>query len=79
MGFATLPSATNFILTRPPRFTAAEWLDKLRARKVLVRWFGYPETRDYLRITVGTDAEADALLAAVRKILRQVASRFRGS
>jgi histidinol-phosphate/aromatic aminotransferase/cobyric acid decarboxylase-like protein len=27
-----------------------------------VRWFAFPETRDYLRITIGTDAEADALL-----------------
>jgi histidinol-phosphate aminotransferase len=41
----------------------------LRERRVLVRWFGAPETRDFLRITIGTDAEADALLRAVRKIL----------
>jgi histidinol-phosphate/aromatic aminotransferase/cobyric acid decarboxylase-like protein len=39
-------------------------------RKILVRWFDYPEVRDYLRITIGTDAEADALLKAVRAIAR---------
>jgi histidinol-phosphate aminotransferase len=69
LGFDVLPSATNFILVRPPGRPAMEWLGRLRLRKVLVRWFDYPEVRDYLRITIGTDAEADALLKAVRAIL----------
>lgn len=69
LGFAVFPSATNFILARPPRFPAEQWLEKLRGRKILVRWFKQPEVRDFLRITIGTDAEADALLAAARKIL----------
>jgi histidinol-phosphate aminotransferase len=69
LGFAVLPSQTNFIFTRPPKFGAQEWLRKLRERKVLVRWFSAPETRDFLRISIGTDAEADALLRAARKIL----------
>jgi histidinol-phosphate aminotransferase len=67
--FAVLTSQTNFIFTRPPKFAAEEWLRKLRERRVLVRWFAAPETRDYLRISIGTDAEADALLRASRKIL----------
>ena len=33
LGFEALPSATNFILARPPRFPAKDWLEKLRARK----------------------------------------------
>ncbi len=69
MGFIVLPSKTNFILTRPPRFPAKNWLEKLRARKILVRWFKYPSVRDFLRITIGTDAEADALLRASKGIL----------
>jgi histidinol-phosphate aminotransferase len=69
LGFETLPSQTNFILTRPPRFPAGEWLEKLRAEKILVRWWSYPEVRDYLRITIGTDDEMNALLKAVRKLL----------
>lgn len=69
LGFDTLPSATNFILTRPPKFPAEEWLKKLRAMKLLVRWFKYPEVRARIRITVGTQAEAEALLRAARKIL----------
>ena len=69
LGFEVLPSQTNFILARPPLFAAKEWLEQLRARKVLVRWFGAPEIRDYLRITIGTPAEAAAFVRAARKIL----------
>jgi hypothetical protein len=40
----------------------SEWLQKLRAQKILVRWFNAPEVKDYLRITIGTPAEAAALV-----------------
>jgi histidinol-phosphate aminotransferase len=69
LGFRVLPSRTNFILARPPRFSAPAWLQSLRVQKILVRWFGRPEVKDYLRITIGTAAEAEALVNAVRKIL----------
>ncbi|HTL74327.1 MAG TPA: histidinol-phosphate transaminase [bacterium] len=69
LGFRVLPSQTNFILARPPLFPAKDWLQKLRDRKILVRWFSAPEVRDYLRITIGTPAEAAALVKAVRDIL----------
>jgi histidinol-phosphate aminotransferase len=68
MGFDVLPSATNFIFVHPPKFSARIWLQKLREKRVLVRWFNYPATKDYLRITIGTDAEIDVLLRAVRQI-----------
>jgi len=70
LGFDSLPSAANFILTRPPRFPAKAWLSLLRARKILVRWFDGPATRDRLRITIGTEGQADALVRAARAILR---------
>ncbi len=69
LGFQVLPSQTNFILARPPTFAAEEWLEKLRARKVLVRWFSAPEVRNYLRITIGTPAEMDALVRAAGDVL----------
>ena len=70
LGFRVLPSQTNFILAKPPLFPAKEWLQKLRDRKVLVRWFSAPEVSDYLRITIGTPAEAAALVKAAGAILR---------
>jgi histidinol-phosphate/aromatic aminotransferase/cobyric acid decarboxylase-like protein len=35
-----------------------------------VRWFKYPEVKDYLRITIGTEAEADALVKAAKAIIK---------
>lgn len=69
LGFEVFPSQTNFILVRPPRFAAEIWLEKLRAEKILVRWFRLPEVQEYLRISIGTATEADALLRAVQAIL----------
>ena len=68
-GFQVLPSETNFILCQPPGDPAKVWLEKLRVRKILVRWFSHPEVSRYLRITIGTDAETRALLRAVDAIL----------
>jgi histidinol-phosphate aminotransferase len=70
LDFETFPSQTNFIFTRPPRFSAGEWLGKLRAEKILVRWWSYPEVRDFLRITIGTEKEMERLFKGVRRILR---------
>ena len=67
MGFDVLPSHTNFILARPPKFPAQDWLTRLRERRILVRWFAAPDVRDYLRITIGTDQEAAALVNAARQ------------
>jgi histidinol-phosphate aminotransferase len=71
LGFSVLPSETNFMLVRPPLFPAEKWLDALRKRKILVRWFSYPSVKDYLRISIGTEKEAAALLRAVKAILRE--------
>jgi histidinol-phosphate aminotransferase len=69
LGFRVFPSQTNFILVQPLRFTAHEWQHKLREQKILVRWFNFPEVKNHLRITIGTPAEAMALVKAARKIL----------
>ena len=49
--------------------TPVRHLDKLRAEKILVRWWDYPNVRDYLRITIGTDKEMSALLRAAKRII----------
>jgi histidinol-phosphate aminotransferase len=69
LGFRILPSETNFILAKPPLFPAQAWLQKLRDKNILVRWFSQPEVKDFLRITIGTPAEAEALVRAVKAIL----------
>lgn len=69
IGFRVCPSRTNFVLVRPPVFAAKAWLQKLRDKGVLVRWFDQPPVKDYLRITIGTPSEMAALLRVARAIL----------
>jgi histidinol-phosphate aminotransferase len=66
LGFRVWPSQTNFIFVRPPLYPARRWLEQLRRRKVLVRWFDQPAVKDYLRITIGTEREVESLLRAVK-------------
>lgn len=62
-GFAVVPSHGNFLFAR--RADATEVFRRLRERHILVRYFDTPELRDGIRISIGTDAEIDALLAAL--------------
>ena len=70
LGFRVFPSQANFLLVQPLRFPAHEWLQRLRAQRILVRWFDLPEVKSCLRVTIGTPAEAKALVRAAGKILR---------
>lgn len=70
LGFGVFPSQTNFLLVRPPKLEARVWLEQLRDKKILVRWFDMPGLRDCLRITVGTAEESNKLLQVCRSILK---------
>jgi histidinol-phosphate aminotransferase len=65
LGWQVTPSQANFVTGRPPSQTAATVADLLRQQRVLVRCLGAGES-GVLRITVGTAAENDALLDALR-------------
>jgi len=70
MGFHCWPSQANFVLARVPQGqNAAELYQALFDRKILVRYFKMRRLDDCLRITVGTDEQVDALLAALQDIL----------
>jgi histidinol-phosphate aminotransferase len=70
VGFAVMPSQTNFLLVKPPRLAARMWQRKLRDRNVLVRWFSDLPVKDYLRITIGSEKEMGVLMRAVRAVLK---------
>jgi len=62
------PGAANFVLVRTPR--AAEVFDALYADGILVRNVGhYPMLANCLRISVGTPAENDAVVARLTALL----------
>ncbi len=69
LGFRCLPSSTNFIFAAPSDIAADELFAKLREKGVLVRYFKKPRINGFLRISVGTDEEMDALLAAIKEII----------
>ena len=71
LGFDVLPSQTNFILARPPRFAAKRWFKELREHRIIVRYFDKPGINQYLRITIGTEREMAALLKAAKAILKR--------
>jgi histidinol-phosphate aminotransferase len=69
LGFEVLPSQTNFLFARHPGRAGADLQAALRARNILVRHFAKPRIDQFLRISIGTDAECQALVDALREIL----------
>jgi histidinol-phosphate aminotransferase len=68
-GFDVLPSSANFVFARHPGHAGAVLAAALRQRAVIVRHFPAPRISNYLRITVGTNAQIDRLLSALSDIL----------
>ncbi len=70
LGFEVLPSAANFVFARHPAHAGATLAAGLRSRRILVRHFREPaRIAPFLRITVGTDAQCDALVAALGEMV----------
>jgi len=65
LGYAVPDSQANFVLARRAGVDQRPLYEALKARRILVRYFASDGLRDALRITVGTEAEIDALLAAL--------------
>jgi histidinol-phosphate aminotransferase len=61
LGFEVLPSKANFIFAKPPGISGEECFLKLRKNNILVRHFNEPLIKDYVRITIGTDEEMNAI------------------
>jgi histidinol-phosphate aminotransferase len=72
LGFFVYPSQANFVFARPPApWSAKWWVDELRARKILTRWWDAERIRDFARVSVGTDEEMDKFLEASSVILSE--------
>ena len=69
LDFEVVPSQANFVLARPRAIGAEALYQALRQRNILVRYFNKPRISEYLRISIGTDAEMDSLLQACGEIL----------
>jgi len=71
LGFTFPDSQANFIFASHPEVPARELFAALRQAGIIVRYFDKPRIDNYLRITVGTDAQMDALIAFLRKFLAE--------
>ena len=71
LGFRMTDSKANFLFARSDRIPGGELYRKLKERGVLVRHFDKPRIDDYNRITIGTEAQMDALVEAIKAILEE--------
>lgn len=70
LGFRVHESQSNFLLAHVPAAKNARTMrDGLEQHGLLVRYFDAPRIDDALRITVGTEAQNDRLLSALRALL----------
>ncbi len=72
LGFSFPDSAANFLFVTHPALRAADLFTSLRENKILVRYFNKPGIDDYLRITIGTDREMDALVAFLKNVQKTI-------
>lgn len=68
LGFQVLPSKANFIFARHPAVSGAELYTGLRQRGILVRHFTKERIKDFVRITIGTQAQMESLVAALKEM-----------
>jgi histidinol-phosphate aminotransferase len=70
LGFRVLPSMTNFVFAGPQEgLSGKEYYEALRSRNILVRYFDQDRLREFVRITIGTTDQMDALISATKDIL----------
>ena len=67
LGFTVLPSSANFLFLCHPRLSGGELYSRLRENGILVRHFQKPRIQEYIRLTIGTDAEMDIFLQKVEE------------
>lgn len=70
LGFVCTDSKANFIFATHPNHNANMLYLTLRENGILVRWLDVPRAKDYLRITVGTDAQMETLIAVLTDIIQ---------
>ena len=71
LGATVLPSKANFIFVKLPGISGGEAYKKLRDRGILVRHFSKERISDYLRISIGTASDMEALVNALAEIIKE--------
>lgn len=69
LGFKVLDSSTNFLFISHKGVKAKDIFADLRNRGIFVRHWDKPRIDNYLRVTIGTDAQMKKLYEALKEIL----------
>lgn len=69
LGFSFPDSKTNFLFATHKSVPAVEIFQMLRDKHIFVRYFKKPRIDNYLRITIGTDAQMDRLIEVLKEYL----------
>ena len=65
LAFTVRPSSSNFVFARPADGDAKSVFEKLRAKEIYVRYFSKERTKEFLRITIGTDKQMERMFEAL--------------
>lgn len=68
LGFEVLPSKANFIFARHKEQSGEALARGLREQGIIVRHFNKPRISDFLRITIGTSDQNDALITGLESL-----------
>ena len=68
LDFEVLPSKANFIFARHPNLSGDTLYAGLRQRGILVRHFTKERIKDFVRITIGTQAQMEKLAEALQEM-----------
>ena len=68
LGFEVLPSKANFIFARHKEQPGEVLAKSLREQGIIVRHFNKPRISEFLRITIGTVEQNDALIAGLESL-----------
>ena len=72
MGFTVLDSVANFVMAMHPAVPGGTLYEKLKEKGILVRYFNTERLSPYVRITIGSMEQMQALINAVAQILEEV-------
>ena len=70
LGFQCLDSQANFIFVMHPEYDAKEMFEALKKEDIYVRFWGSERIEQYMRVTVGTREEMEALFAFLRRYIK---------
>lgn len=69
LGFRVTNSKANFLFAAAPNYPGKDLYLDLKAKGILVRHFETPRLKDFNRITIGSQEQMEALIAAVKSLL----------